>query len=156
MLMKNLLVRGLLAAAVVSSPLAVPTAAMAASSEIYTPILSNLALGGYDAVAYFDAGMPVKGDARFQTEWKGAQFRFTSAAHLAKFRANPAAYAPQFGGYCAWAVAEGHLASGDPLAWRVVNGKLYLNYNADVQARWAKDVPGNISRANRNWPSVLR
>jgi YHS domain-containing protein len=152
----KLLVRGLLVAAVAASPLAAPTAALAASAEIYTPLLSNVALGGYDAVAYFDAGRPVKGEAQFRTTWKGAEFRFASAAHLARFRANPAAYAPQYGGYCAWAVAEGHLAKGDPLAWRVVNGRLYLNYDAAVQARWAQDVSGNISRANRNWPSVLR
>ncbi|HWA63959.1 MAG TPA: YHS domain-containing (seleno)protein [Caulobacteraceae bacterium] len=152
----TLTVRGLfLAAAVVSTPLAAPAVAMAASAEIFTPAFSHVALGGYDAVSYFD-GKPVKGAPAFRTEWKGAEFRFASAEHLTKFRANPAAYAPQYGGYCAWAVAEGHLASGDPLAWRVVNGRLYLNYNAAVQRQWAKDVPANIARGDRNWPRVLR
>jgi hypothetical protein len=86
----------------------------------------------------------------------GAEFRFASAAHMARFKANPAAYAPQYGGYCAWAVADGHLAKGDARVWRLVGGKLYLNYDAAVQQHWAKDIPGNISRANRNWPAVLK
>jgi len=116
---------------------------------------SKLAVGGYDAVSYF-AGAPIKGDAKFATTWKGAEFRFASAANLAKFKADPAAYAPQYGGYCAWAVAGGYTAKADPLAWKVVNGKLYLNYDANVQKRWAQDVPGNIAKGDRNWPKVLK
>lgn len=116
---------------------------------------SKVAIGGYDAVSYF-AGAPIKGDAKFVTNWKGAEFRFASAANLSKFKANPAAYAPQYGGYCAWAVAGGYTAKGDPLAWKVVNGKLYLNYDQTVQKRWAKDIPGNIAKGDRNWPQVLK
>ncbi|MEM6666964.1 MAG: YHS domain-containing (seleno)protein, partial [Pseudomonadota bacterium] len=71
------------------------------------------------------------------------------------FAANPARYAPQFGGYCAWAVSEGYTAKGDPKHWKVVNGKLYLNYNGRIQRRWEKDIPGHISKGNANWPNVL-
>ena len=84
-----------------------------------------------------------------------ATFRFSSAANLAKFKASPAAYAPQYGGYCAWAVANGYTAKGDPKQWRIVNGKLYLNYNAEIQSRWVKDIPGFIRKGDANWPAVL-
>jgi YHS domain-containing protein len=138
-----------------AAPLAVPAAALAAAPQIYTAPFSRLAVGGYDTVAYFDGGKPVRGDAAFSMVWQGAEFRFVSTAHLAKFRANPAAYAPQFGGYCAWAIADGHLASGDPQVWRIVSGRLYLNYNRNVQKRWEGDVPGNIAKANSHWPKIL-
>ncbi|TAJ73339.1 MAG: YHS domain-containing protein [Phenylobacterium sp.] len=136
------------------APTAIATPAFAAP-EIYVAPFSKVAVGGYDAVSYF-AGAPVKGDAKFATVWKGAEFRFASAANLAKFKADPAAYAPQYGGYCAWAVAGGYTAKGDPQAWKVVNGKLYLNYDQNVQKRWAQDVPGNIAKGDRNWPKVLK
>jgi hypothetical protein len=152
---KPILLKGLLAAVVACALTAAPGAVMARAPEISTPAFSKLALGGYDAVAYFDGGRPLKGDPRFTAEWKGAQFRFASAQHLARFRANPAAYAPQYGGYCAWAVSNNYTAKGDPLAWRIVGGKLYLNFNATVQNRWEKDIPGHIARADRNWPRVL-
>jgi YHS domain-containing protein len=149
--------KGLLAAAAIALTVAgVAPSAAAREAEIYTPLLSNLALSGYDAVAYFDQGRPVMGLAQFETEWKGAKFRFASAAHLARFKANPVAYAPQYGGYCAWAVSQGHRAKGDPKVWKLVGGKLYLNYDAAVQQRWTQDIPGNISRADSNWPRVLK
>jgi len=151
------MLKGLLAAAAIALTAAgVAPSANAREAEIYTPLLSNLALSGYDAVAYFDQGRPIMGLAQFETEWKGAKFRFASAAHLARFKANPAAYAPQYGGYCAWAVSQGHTAKGDPKVWKLVGGKLYLNYDAAVQQRWTQDIPGNISRADRNWPRVLK
>lgn len=130
-------------------------AALAAPAEIYTPRFSNLAIEGYDPVSYF-AGKPEKGDARFTATHKGVQYRFQSAQNLARFQANPSAYLPQYGGYCAWAVAQGYTAKGDPLAWKVVGGKLYLNYDAKVQQRWAADIPGNIAKGDRNWPKVLK
>jgi YHS domain-containing protein len=150
------MLKGLLAAAAIAlTATGVAPPAMARQAEVYTPLLSHLALSGYDAVAYFDQGQPVMGQAQFKTEWNGAEFRFASAAHLARFKANPAAYAPRYGGYCAWAVAEGHTAKGDPKVWKLVGGKLYLNYDAAVQQRWQRDIAGNISRADRNWPRVL-
>lgn len=129
--------------------------AHAKTDPIYTGILNNQALSGYDAVAYFTDGKPVKGSTTFKTTYKGAEFRFSSAANLAKFKANPAAYAPQYGGYCAWAVSQGYTASGDPTVWKIVGGKLYLNYNREIGQKWEKDIPGHIRSANRNWPKLL-
>jgi YHS domain-containing protein len=137
-----------------AATLAIPAPALAAD-PIYTGLLSNTALSGYDTVAYFTQGRPVKGDAKFAVTYKGAQFRFANANHLAAFKANPAKYAPQYGGYCAWAVSQGYTASADPSVWKVVNGKLYLNYNQDIGQKWSKNIPGFIAAANRNWPSVL-
>jgi YHS domain-containing protein len=130
--------------------------AFAAKPPVYTGALSSLAVGGHDPVAYFTQMRPVVGDSRFSTEWNGATWRFASAANLAAFRANPGRYAPQYGGYCAWAVSQGYTAKGDPRYWRVVEGKLYLNYDAQVQARWERDIPGFIRAANQNWPGVLK
>lgn len=114
------------------------------------------ALDGHDPVAYFTEGAPREGSAEFVHEWQGAQWRFASAENLARFRAQPERYAPQFGGYCAWAVSRGYTADVDPEAFRVVNGRLYLNYSKSVQRRWEQDVPGNISKAEANWPGVLQ
>lgn len=129
--------------------------AVAREAEVYTGFFSSLATGGYDPVSYFKDGVPRLGDARFTMNYKGATWRFASQANLDAFRSNPAAYAPQYGGYCAWAVSQGYTASGDPLVWNIVGGKLYLNYNKDVQANWSKDIPGHIVRADKNWPTVL-
>jgi YHS domain-containing protein len=104
----------------------------AAEAPVYTGILNNVAVSGYDPVAYFTDGKPVKGNAKFATNYKGAEFRFASANHLAAFKANPAKYAPQYGGYCAWAVSQGYTASADPSVWKIVGGKLYLNYNQEI------------------------
>jgi YHS domain-containing protein len=116
---------------------------------------SGLALGGYDAVSYFIDSRAVKGEERFEVEWNGARWRFASTEHLERFKADPARYAPQFGGYCAWAVSRGYTASGDPTAWSVVDGRLYVNYSASVRSTWEKDKPGNIAKGNANWPGVL-
>lgn len=128
---------------------------LAREDEVYTGTFSSLAVGGYDPVAYFESGAPVEGSSQFELQHKGATWRFVSQDHLDKFRSNPDAYAPQYGGYCAWAVSNGYTASGDPNAWKIVDGKLYLNYDKSVQAEWEKDVPGHITKANGNWPSVL-
>jgi YHS domain-containing protein len=133
---------------------ATPALAVAAP-EVYLPPFSKVAMGGYDPVSYFDGG-PKKGDGKLTATFKGAEYRFASAANLARFKANPTAFVPQYGGYCAWAVAGGYTAKGDPLAWRIVNGKLYLNYDANVQKRWVQDIPGNIAKGDRNWPAVLK
>jgi YHS domain-containing protein len=116
----------------------------------------GLAISGYDPVAYFSAGKPVQGSAKFKTTYQGAEFQFSSAANRDTFAANPARYAPQFGGYCAWAVSQGYTAGIDPNAWAIVGGKLYLNYNKDIQTRWQQNTAGNIAAANRNWPTVLK
>jgi YHS domain-containing protein len=127
----------------------------AREAEVYTGIFSSLAVGGYDAVAYFKENRPVQGKAEFTTQYKGVTWQFASADNLAAFKANPTAYAPQYGGYCAWAVSQGYTASGDPLVWNIVNGRLFLNYDKSVQATWSKDIPGHIVKADKNWPGVL-
>ena len=133
------------------------TPAMAiAAPEVYLPPFSKVALSGYDPVSYFVGGTPRKGDARFSMTFKGVDYRFASPENLARFRSNPQAFLPQYGGYCAWAVAGGYTAKGDPLAWKIVGGKLYLNYDQNVQKRWARDIPGNIAKGDQNWPQVLK
>jgi hypothetical protein len=129
--------------------------ALARSPEVYTGLLSSTAVGGYDAVAYFTEGKPVPGRRDITFQWRGATWRFATAANRDLFAAKPEQYAPQFGGYCAWAVSEGYTAKGDPAHWKIVDGKLYLNYDASVQQRWEKDIPGHIAKGGRNWPKVL-
>ena len=129
--------------------------AHAAKAEIYTGFLSNNAVGGYDPVAYFTEGKPVKGSKDHSFEWKGAVWTFANAENLETFKADPVAYAPQYGGYCAWAMADGNFAKGDPDYWKIVDGKLYLNFNANIQKRWEADIPGFIERADAKWPAVL-
>lgn len=134
---------------------AVPSVAYAKTDPIYTGVLSNVALSGYDATAYFSQGRPVKGSSAYKVTYKGAEFHFASAANAAKFKANPAKFAPQYGGYCAWAVSQGYTASGDPQVWKIVGGKLYVNYDREVGQRWEKNIPGFIADANKNWPKIL-
>jgi len=126
-----------------------------AKDAVYTSLLSSLAVSGHDPVAYFRVGKPVKGSAEFSMKWNEATWRFANAQNLADFKKTPEKYAPQFGGYCAWAVSQGYTASSDPEAWRIEGGKLYLNYSKSVQQTWAGDIPGNIKKANANWPKVL-
>ncbi|HEX4953180.1 MAG TPA: YHS domain-containing (seleno)protein [Thermoanaerobaculia bacterium] len=126
-----------------------------ATDPVNKSTFGGLALDGYDAVAYFTDGKPVEGISKFEHTWQGAKWRFANEVHRDLFAANPEKYAPQYGGYCAWAVSQGYTADADPKAWKIVDGKLYLNYNAKVQKDWEKDVPGNIAKADANWPEVL-
>ncbi len=128
--------------------------AHAEKPAIFTGLLSNTAVDGFDVVSVFE-GNGTKGSSEFTTSYNGAEWRFTSQENLDRFNANPTAFAPQYGGYCAWAVAQGYTAKGDPRYARVVDGKLYLNFNADVQNKWLADVPGFIAKADTNWPGVL-
>ena len=126
-----------------------------AKEPVYTGVFSSLAVSGYDPVAYFVEGRPVEGRKAFEFEWNGATWRFANAENRAAFAADPEKFAPQYGGYCAWAVSQGTTASTDPEAWRIVDGKLYLNYSKSVQSTWVRDIPGNIAKADKNWPGVL-
>ena len=114
----------------------------------------GFAIRGYDPVAYFTEGKPVRGDEQFSAEYDGATWLFASAANRDKFQADPAAYAPQYGGFCAYAVSQGYTAKIEPDAWKIVDGKLYLNYDQRVQRIWEKDIPGYIADANKNWPEL--
>ncbi len=114
------------------------------------PVFSNFlgqAIRGYDAVAYFQEGKPVEGKSAFQTDWMGASWRFISQANLDLFKAAPDSYAPQYGGYCAFAVSRGYTASTDPEAWTIHDRKLYLNYSKGVRDQWSQDIPTNIQKA---------
>ncbi len=113
------------------------------------------AIRGYDPVAYFTEGKPVKGSDLQTFEWKGETFKFASAKHLAMFKAQPDKYAPQYGGYCAYAVSEGATASTKPEAWSIFDNKLYLNYSLNIRKLWSKNIPGRIADADKNWPGVL-
>ena len=115
---------------------------------------SGVAIEGTDPVAYFTEGRAVAGSKQLTIEWNGAKWRFASAANLALFKANPERYAPQYGGYCAWAVSLGSTASIVPEAWKIVDDKLYLNYSKGVQETWAQDIPGNIAKGDANWPGI--
>lgn len=144
----------ILALAVSGLPLIAAAPAAQAEPPIYTGVFSNTALQGHDPVAYFTEGKPVKGDEAFTTEYMGAEFRFASAANRDAFLADPHAYAPQYGGYCAWAMADGKHAKGDARHWRIVDGKLYLNYNKSIQKKWDADIPGFIERADTEWSDI--
>ena len=113
------------------------------------------AIQGYDTVAYFSDSQPQPGSAAFSHDWKGATWLFASAAHRDAFAADPERYAPQFGGYCAYAISRGHAQKANPAVWSIVDDKLYLNLGPAAQSRWREDVPGNIARATNNWPGAL-
>ena len=115
----------------------------------------GLAVDGHDPVAYFTDGQPAPGVAEFEIEWMAAKWRFASAEHRDAFVAEPEKYAPRYGGYCAYAVANGYTAKADPEAWKIVDGRLYLNYNQKVRETWLEDPAGYIAKADANWPGVL-
>lgn len=126
-----------------------------AEKPIYTGTFSKTALSGYDTVAYFTAGEPVKGLDSFKTQYKGAAWKFSSAENLTKFQENPEQFAPQYGGYCAYAVSQNTTASSDPNQWSIVDEKLYLNYNAKIKKRWEENIAGYIAEADKNWPGLI-
>jgi YHS domain-containing protein len=117
---------------------------------------SDTAILGYDPVAYFTVGKPVKGTDAHVVDWMGAKWKFASQAHLDLFKASPEKYAPQYGGYCAYGVAQDYLVSIEPDKFKVLDGKLYLNYDADVQAKWIKDPQGYIKTADSKFQALLR
>jgi len=114
------------------------------------------AINGYDTVAYFTDGAPVKGNADFAVMWKGVVWWFSSLQNRETFEADPRSYAPQYGGYCAYAVSRGYRTSTAPEAWQIVAGKLYLIHTVSVHQLWVHDIDRNIARADANWPGVLR
>jgi YHS domain-containing protein len=114
----------------------------------------GVALHGYDAVSYFEEDGPEKGSPQFSYSYGGATWLFSSAENRKRFAENEGMYMPQFGGYCAKAVSENDTADVDPLAYKVVDGKLYLNYDARIQKVWEKDIPGRIAKAEKYWPGL--
>ena len=127
-----------------------------AGETIYNVDANKLALRGYDAVAYFTDGKPTKGKEEFKSTWSGAVWTFSSAANKESFDKEPSKYAPQYGGFCAWATAQGTKADADPTQWKVVDGKLYVNYDKSIHDKWLKDVLGFIKKGDENWPEVQK
>ena len=115
-----------------------------------------VAVNGYDPVAYFTMQRPVQGLDRYVTSWNGATWKFSSVENRKRFQDNPRKYSPQYGGYCAFAVAHGSKAPGDPHQWHVHEGKLYLNLNADVRRRWLVDKERLISQADQHWSRLKK
>ncbi len=111
----------------------------------------DLAIKGYDPVAYFTVGKAVRGERGFTAQWHGMTWHFASRENRDLFAASPGRYAPQYDGYCAWAMTESQKAETDPEVWRIVNEKLYLNCSRGSYERWIMDIPGNIEKADRNW-----
>lgn len=133
-------------------------AAPAAAQRDPAPPVSaeqGLAIRGYDPAAFFTEGRPIPGSPAYEHEWNGARWRFASAETRASFAADPAAFAPHFGGHCAWAVSQNYLAPGDPNHWKIVEGRLYLNANARAKSLWQADQAAAIERGHANWPMVL-
>jgi YHS domain-containing protein len=151
---KHLLALPLVAAfglALAAPALAVDEVNVSTGATIAGP---GLAVHGHDVVAYFTDGAPTLGSAEFSAVYEDATYRFASEENLDAFEADPAKYVPAYGGFCAYGVAVGKKFDGDPRFWKVVDGRLYLNLNGDIQAKWTEDIPGNIVEANANWAEI--
>ena len=145
----------LVALAAAGSLMAVTGPAPAGEPAVYTGVIDGVGAGGYDVVAYQTEETAVPGDEAITAEYAGVTYRFASEANREMFEADPERFLPQFGGYCAWAVSQGYTAHGDPEAWSVVDGRLYLNYSKGVRSQWQRDAAGNITKGEANWPRVL-
>ena len=117
---------------------------------------TDTAILGYDPVAYFTDGKPVKGLDALSVEYQGARWKFASQAHLDLFKADPDKYAPRYGGYCAYGVSQDNLVGIEPDKFKIFEGRLYLNYNAEVQARWLMDPAGYIKLADAKFQALLK
>ncbi len=113
--------------------------------------VGTVAIKGYDTVAYFKDGKALKGSESYSFQWHAMTWYFLSAENREMFAASPEKYAPQFDGYCAWAMTESRKALTNPEVWRIVDGKLYLNCSVSAYEKWIKDIPGNIKKADENW-----
>ncbi len=124
-----------------------------AYNAIAQPAFSDVALGGYDPVAYFTEAKAVRGDSAYQFRWQDADWYFASSEHRDQFASAPEKYAPAYGGYCAFAVSQGIVAGADPEIWKIVDGRLFVNNNPDAAENWEKDISGNIATGDANWAS---
>lgn len=137
--------------------LLIPVAFLAMAFASSTASASNqlaVALGGYDTVAYFTEGKPTQGRAKFHSFWNGAVWFFSSEQNRDKFAADPAAYAPQYDGYCAWAASQNYKRPGDPQVWQIEDGKLYVKVHEGAQKKWRADVPKHIAQGDKNWVRI--
>ncbi len=121
----------------------------------YNTLFAGIGAKGYDPVAYHTVGKATPGSDKITHDWKGVTWRFASEENKKLFAANPEKYAPQYGGFCSWGVANGRLFDVDPVnGWKIVDGKLYMNFNADILKAWEKDIPGFIQKAQASWPKL--
>jgi hypothetical protein len=125
-----------------------------AAKLVNTGTFGSTAIKGYDPVSYFIEGKPAKGSKTFTHQWNGAAWRFSSAGNRDLFAATPEKYAPQYGGWCAYAMAEGKKVKIDPRAWDIVDGKLYLNYSLSIQKKWLADRDQKIIKADAHWMKI--
>ena len=124
------------------------------SQQVYAT--DDGAIRGYDPVAYFESGEPTKGSSEFAYEWSGATWYFSSQKNLDTFKNDPESYSPQYGGFCAYAVGNGYTYEADPNAWKIVEGKLYLNYSKGIQKKWSAKQDYFIEQADINWPKLIK
>ena len=118
--------------------------------------MNNVAIKGYDTVAYFKDGKALKGSESFTFPWRGMTWHFSSKENRDLFAGSPEKYAPQYNGWCAWAMTESRKAVTDPEVWKIVSGKLYLNCSKEAYEKWSRDIPGNIKKADSNWLTLSR
>ena len=144
-----MLVLSLLLSGVFSPPI------HAGAPEVNLGYFNKLAMNGYDVMTYWKGGKPKEGKKEISASYNGATWVFISEENRTLFLENPAKYAPQYGGYCAYAASRNAVADVDPLAWRIWKDKLYLNYSPRVRRQWASDIDENISKANGYWPKIL-
>ena len=112
---------------------------------------ADAAIKGYDTVAYFKDSKALKGNESFTVQWHDMTWYFATKENKDLFAAGPEKFAPQYDGYCAWALTESRKAITDPEVWKIVDGKLYLNCSKSAYEKWSKDIPGNIRKADANW-----
>ncbi|WP_170506996.1 MULTISPECIES: YHS domain-containing (seleno)protein [Ruegeria] len=133
-----------------------PAKTWAASPEVNLGYFNKLAMNGYDVMTYWQDGDPQKGDPEIMAQHNGATWVFLNDENRQAFLSDPAKYAPQYGGYCAYAASQNAVADVDPFAWRIWDEKLYLNYSPQVRRIWASDIDANIEKANEFWPDLLK
>ena len=147
--MKNLIFALCFTLSLLSAP------AFSADFKVNTEGFFNThAIHGYDTVAYFTLGEAVEGDDEIVVIWQDEEWLFSSTENAKLFSENPEQYAPQYGGYCAYALSNNELVDVDPEAFAIVDGKLYLNYSHKIARRWKKDIENYIRQANINWPTL--
>jgi len=137
----------------VAASLIISSLSFAADINVNTTV-NDVDIHGYDAVSYFTQSKAVKGSQQYTATYKSAIYQFSSENNRNKFRMDPEMFAPQFGGFCAMGVALNKKLDSDPTAWKVVDGKLYLNLNHAVQKKWLSDVPTHLETANRVWSGI--
>jgi YHS domain-containing protein len=146
-----------IAAAVLLTAAAAPAGAVKTTGHEYNTLYAGLGAKGYDVVSYFTDSKATVGSADFTFDYRGVTWRFASKEHRDLFAKSPAKYAPQYGGFCAWGVAAGKLFDVDPeKGWTIHDGKLYLNFNAELNGVFAGDPASFVAKAEKNWPKLDR